>query len=110
MRVSMSGSGQAEAVVTDERAEVVALGNRVLAGLVLRPAVALGVAEAVGEALALARRRVARLAAAVVVLHQRLEPAVVVAVGVHGQGGRQAHAAPARQGRIAETRAGQRET
>src|SRR4030095_3342820 len=109
MRVSMASSGQAEALAVDVGTKAVALRNGVLSRLVLRPAVALAHAPAVGQPLALPRRGVARLAAAVVVLHERLEAAVVVAVGVHGQRGRQPHADPAPLCRIAPAAAGYRE-
>src|ERR687888_572316 len=85
MRVSMGASGQAEALAADIRTEAVALRDRVLPRLVLRPAVAIGVAPAVGQPLALARRGVPRLAPAGVVVDELGQPAGVVAGGVHGQ-------------------------
>src|SRR5437762_7408068 len=109
IRVSMMASGQAEALAADVGTEAVALGDGVLPRLVLRPAVALGIAPAVGQPLALARRGVARLAPPVVVVDERLEPAVVVTVGVHGERRWQAQADPAGLRRVAETHAGYRE-
>src|SRR6185295_7161858 len=93
----------------DERAEVVALGNRVLARLVLRPPIGLAVAESVHEALALARGRVARLAAPIIGLELGRQIAVIVAVGVNGERGGQAHARPAGLTRIADAETGHRE-
>src|SRR5580765_446981 len=105
---SARDSAQPEPVPADERAEVVALGNRVLARLVLRPPVGLAVAEAVPEALALARPRVARLAAPCIGLQRGRHTAVVVAVGVHDHRGRQPHARPAGLTRIADAESGHR--
>src|SRR5262245_1257352 len=87
---------QPEAVAPDERAEVVALGHGVLARLVLRPAVRLGVAPAVDETLAFPRRDVARLTTAVVARNLLGERAVVVASGVDRKGCRQWGAGPGR--------------
>src|SRR5437870_7403400 len=96
-------SHQREALAPDERAKVVALRDRVLARLVLGPAVRLGVAEAIDVALALTRRRVPGLAAAIVRLELRGQIAIVVAIGVDRQRRRQAHAAPAGLRRLPDT-------
>src|SRR5436309_6275397 len=88
-------SHQREALAADERAEVVALRDRVLARLVLGPAVRLGVAVAIDVPLALARRGMPGFAAAIVRFELPGQVVVVVAIGVDRQRRRQAHAAPA---------------
>src|SRR5947209_13606230 len=96
-------SREREALAPDERAKVVALGYRVLARLVLGPAVRLGVAVTIDVSLVLARRGVPGLAAAIVRLELRGQIAIVVAVRVDRQRRRQAHAAPAGLRRIPDT-------
>src|SRR4029077_2874949 len=91
--------GEPEAVTADEGAEVVPLRRRVLAGLVLRPAVRLGVAESLHVALVLLRGGVARLAPLIVGREQGGQVPVVVAVGVHRDRGREAQADEARRQR-----------
>src|SRR5437879_13344862 len=84
-------SHEREALAADERAEVVALRGRVLARLVLGPAVRLGVAVAIDVALVLARRGVPGFAAAIVRLELRGEGVVVGAIGGDRRPRRQSH-------------------
>src|SRR4051812_26214407 len=98
---------QLESLASHKRAEILPLGHGVLARLVLRPAIKRGLAEPFHLTPLAFRNRETGVAATIVAVDLGDEIRVVVAVDMHAQRHRHAHADEAFARRPADTKPGE---
>src|SRR4051812_35585344 len=102
-RAGQARSIQGKAARAQEARKTLAFGVSGLPRLVFRPTVKRRVTKDIGRTLLLARQRVSRIAAPVIVINSSSEAPLVIMVHVHGRRERKAHADMSGGGGIADT-------